>query len=275
LLGAGAALGSSVALEYIQIIGAALVFLYAWKRLGTRRVWLVAAGGLPFGLLIMLYHYSAFGHPFDFPYKYAIPLLATDQQQQLLEIDHPTWDRLLAVAFGPQRGLFIYNPVLLLTVFLFLKDLATDRQRVAEGLLALGLLAAYLVFQASSPLATFTWGIGPRYAAAMLPLVLLGVALVKTPLERKAFYWLAGVSAAVNWLMVQRDIEPQHHEFPLGDALVALLENGPSNSALEIVLPLSGVSSPMLTWTVGVLAHGALAVVLFWLWRKTKPLASA
>ena len=58
----------------------------------------------------------------------------------------------------------------------------------SESSLALGLLASYLLFQASTPIVDSIWGIGPRYAAAMLPFLMLGVVCIKSALELKAFY---------------------------------------------------------------------------------------
>ena len=275
LIASGLALGTAVAIEYIQVIGAALVFLYAWKMVGTRRIWMVMAGGLPLGLLIMVYHYSVFGSPFTFPYKYAVPIIAVDNGQAMLQVDHPTWERLIAVTFGPRRGLFVYSPVLCLLALLMAKDLLRDRIHVAESLLGLSLLAAYLVFQASSPLASVTWGVGPRYAAAMVPFLMLGVILIRKPLELRAFHCLAGLSLLVSLLMVQYDIEPQHHAFPLADAACAIMRSGPSSSFLGLTLPLVGVSSPLGTWTAGVAAFATLAATVWCIWKRTEPQGNA
>jgi len=269
LLAAGLALGIAVALEYIQIIGAGLLFLYAWNRVGLRRVAWVALGGLPLGLLIMLYHYNAFDDPFAFPYRYAIPILAGPPDQQLLKIDHPTWERIIAAAIGLRRGFFIYNPVLLVLVLLMAKDAFVVKRHVPESVLGLGLLVSYLLFQASSPLAYITWGIGPRYATTMVPFLMLGVVYLKTPFQFKAFYGPAWLSLLVNLLAVQRDIEPQHHAFPLADAVRAFLHSGPSSSFLEIALSLAGISNPLVSWSAGIAAYAVLARIICFIWRRT------
>jgi hypothetical protein len=270
LVGSGLVLGAAVALEYIQIIGAVLIFLYAWNRVGTRRVWLVGVGGLPLGLLIMLYHYAAFGGPFAFPYPHAIPILAVDHGQKMIEVDHPTWERLLAVVFGVRRGLFVYAPVLLLLAVLMVRDALVARRHLAESVLGLAFLACYPLFQASSPLVSITWGIGPRYAGGLVPFVMLGVLLLRSPIELKSFYSLAWLSVLINWLCVQRDIEPQHHPFPLADALVACLHSGPTANFLEMALSFAGISNPLVTWPVGLAAYGSLATIILWIWHKTK-----
>ena len=269
LLAAGSAVGLATAIEYIHFIGAALLFLYAWYRVGTRRVGYVVLGGLPFGLLIMLYHYAVFDNPFVFPYRYAIPILAGPPDHPLLIIDHPTWERVYTVVCGPRRGLFPYNPLFLLLVLLMVKDALFVKRHVPESVLGLGMLVAYLLFQASSPTAFIVWGVGPRYSASMVPFVMLGVILVQSKAETKAFYWLAGLSVLVNWLMVQHDIEAQRHAFPLADAVRAFLHVGPSSSFLETALSLAGNSNPLVGWLAGITAYAVLAGIICFIWRKT------
>jgi len=269
LLAAGLALGFGVVVHYIQIIGAGVLFLYAWHQVGSRRVCWVALGGLPMGLLIMLYQYAAFGDPFVNPFQYAIPILAVENQQEVIRIVYPTWDRLSAIVLGLRRGLFVYNPVLVLFVLLMIRGALSLRRHVALSALGLSMLAGFFLFQASTRQVDSLWGIGPRYASVVVPFLLLGVVLIKNSLERKAFYWLAWLSVLINCLMVQRDIEAQHYAFPLADAARAFLRSGPTNSFLETALPLAGVSSPRATWLVGLAAYAVLAGILYLIWRKT------
>jgi hypothetical protein len=273
LLVAGLALGAGVAIHYIQIIGAGLLFLYAWNQVGSRRVWWVALGGLPLGLLILLYHYAAFDDPFVYPYKYTIPFVArvSDGQQHLVRLAHPTWERMIGIAFSPRRGLFVYNPVLLLLVVLMVKEALFLKRHWRESVLGLGMLASYFLFQASTPIVDTIWGIGPRYAGAMVPFLMLGVVCIKSALQLNAFYWLGGLSVLVNLLMVQRDIESQRYAFPLGDAVLAFLHSGPSSSLLETCFALAGVSSPLVTWTVGLGACAVLAGLIALIWYRTTP----
>jgi len=270
----GLVLGSAVALEYIQIIAVAFIFLYAWYKLGLRRILIVALGGLPMGLLILLYHSSAFGDPLTFPYKYAIDILAVDKNQALLQIDHPTLERFLAVTFGVRRGLFIYSPVLLILLVLVLKNGFWAKRRWPEVWLILGITAAYIVFQASSPLVSVTWGIGPRYAAIAAPFLVLGIMFVEKRLELRLFYWVAWLSIVVNWLLVQRDIEPQHHAFPLRDAARAVIGSGPCSSLLETIYATVGPPARVPIWLLGVVAHSALVAVVWLIWCWSRPNSS-
>jgi hypothetical protein len=270
LLGAGLALGIAVTLEYIQIIGAALIFLYAWQRVGSKRVWLVALGGIPMGLLIMLYHFAAFGDPFAVPYKYLVPIFAPLQAQGFVGLAAPSWGRMAALTFGLRRGLFIYSPVLLLATALIVRDVFLGKRRVAECVLVLALSVAYLVFQAATPAAGETWGIGPRYAAVIVPFLMLGFMFLKGAFERRVFYCFAWLSFAINLLLVQRDIEAMHSQNPLWDATRAFLCSGPSSTLLEQGLSLTTFSIP-LRWSANVLAYAVLAGIVALIWRKTSP----
>ena len=273
LVAAGLALGVTVAIHYIQIIGAGLVFLYAWNRLGTRRVWWVVLGGLPLGLLIMLYHYAAFDYPFVYPYRYAIPILATDNQQELIRIDQPTWERMVGIVVGCRRGLFFYNPVLLYLVMLMAREGLYLRRYLPETALSLALLAGFVLFQASTPILETLWGVGPRYAGAVVPFLMFGVIFVKSRRQLQVFYWLAGASALINWLLVQYDVESQHSYFPLKDTVAYVLHSGPSSSLLRIGFWFAGISDPMATWVVGIVAYFILATILVTIWRETSTAA--
>jgi hypothetical protein len=267
MLVAGLALGLGVAIHYIQIIGAVLIFLYAWQQLGWRRAWWVALGGVPMGALIMLYHYACFDDPFVYPYRYAIPILAVENQQEVIKIVGPTWQRFLAIVFGLRRGLFVYNPVLLFLLMLMVKESMLRKRLVAFVSLVVGMLLGYLFFQASTPLVDSLWGIGPRYASVVVPFLMLGVVFVATRAQRRVFYGLAWLSLLLNVLMVQRDIESQHYAFPLGDALAAFLQGGCTSSLLQTVLPLAGVSSPRASGVIGAAAFAGLALLVLALWR--------
>jgi hypothetical protein len=270
LVASGLALGAAVAIEYIQIIGAALIFLYGWRCLGTRRACWLALGGIPVGILIMLYHYAAFGNPFTFPHQHLIPLF-TEHSAGLLGLTYPSPDRIAALAAGLRRGMLVYSPILILPLVLLVRNAFFSRRHAAEALLVLGLFVGYLLFQATSPLVGQTWGIGPRYVAAVTPFLMLGVIYIRTPFQRRAFHFLAILSVLVSWLTVQRDIEPKHSAAPLLDATSAFLRSGPTSSLLEQGLSLSRGASPLRSLAVNLAAYAILAGLLWLIWQVTAP----
>jgi hypothetical protein len=155
---------------------------------------------------------------------------------------------------------------------LFVKEGLLARRRVAESWLVLGLLGAYLLFQAASPAGRTAGGVGPRYASAAVPFLMLGVMFVRTPRQRKAFYLLAGISVLANWLMVQRNVDPQHYSPPLGGEAWLFLLGGPSSSLLDIARACGGIHDELGSWVVGLAGYLPLGFALLVLWQTTKPL---
>ncbi len=266
LCAAGAALGASVTLEYIQIIGAVLIFLFAWQKLGLRRAAIVGLGGIPFGLMILWFQYAEFGNAFATPYKYVIPFFEESHSLGILGLTFPNPGRVLALVFGFRRGMFVYTPVLLFTFILAIRNLFGSRERKGESMLIIALFTGYLLFQAASPLVGETWGIGPRYAAPIVPFALFGLIFIAGNVELRTFRWFAAVSLAINWLMVQRDIEARNHAAPLWDALLAFLHHGPSSDVLEESFSLLHISNPLVTWLIGFIAYACLFGVLYFVW---------
>jgi len=242
---AGAALGVAVATEYIQIIGAALMFLFAWRRLGSRRVTILA-------------------------YKHLIPLFDAKLSPGVMGLSYPAPDRLLALTFGIRRGLFIYDPVLLFTLFLVARNLMRSREYIAESLLVVGISVGYVLFQAACASAWETWGIGPRYAAVVVPFLMFGALFIRGKIELQLFYGLAMLSLLVNWLTVQHDIEAMHSSFPLRDAMRAFFDSGPSSNLLEETCSLLRLNSGFARWAIGLAAYAILFGGIFLIWAKTK-----
>lgn len=83
------------------------------------------------------------------------------------------------------------------------------------------------------------------------------------------FYWLAGLSLLINWLVVQYDVESQRFDFPLKDAMSVMLKTGPSSSLLRIGFWLADISDPLAGWVVGILAYFMLATIMVSIWRET------
>ncbi len=267
---AGAALGASVTLEYIQIIGAILLFLFAWWRLGLRRAAIVALGGIPFGLMILWFQYAEFGNALATPYKYLIPLFEENHSLGVLGLTFPSPGRFLAFVFGFRRGMFIYTPVLLFTFALTVRNLFGMRQRKSESVLIIALLTGYVLFQAACPLVGETWGIGPRYAAPIVPFVLFGLIFTTDKSEWRIFRCLAAISLAINWLMVERDFEARNHAAPLWEAFKAFLRSGPSSDVLEEGYSFLHISNPLVTWGIGLAAYACLFGVLYFIWPRLK-----
>src|SRR5439155_16982603 len=99
-----------------------------------------------------------------------------------------------------------------------------------ESLLVLGLFSGYLLFQAACPpMVLETWGIGPRYAAAMVPFLMLGAIFIRRKIELRLFYGLALLSIVINCLTVQDDLQAMYRSFHLWDDHSAVVDPCPSS----------------------------------------------
>ena len=166
---AGAFAGLGVLVEYPMVIVAAVVVVTAWRRHGWTAALRVAAGGLPFAVMLLGYHQLAFGNPFHTPYRYA----------QVFEGEFPgvgvrppdPFD--LARTLLGERGLWTLTPISLVALRGFYTRrylrAADASQRAIAGVVLGGLLLVPAMWV--DDLAG-TWGgfsPGPRFIVPALP----------------------------------------------------------------------------------------------------------
>jgi len=183
-LAVGLAAGWATVTEYpaapVSVVLALLALWQSWWK-GTAVRWRVIAGvgvGAGFSALVLFgYLHAAFGG-FRPSYSYYDPQSFSFMQQQgYMGLTYPHPDRLLKLLFGCSRGLFFASPILLAGV----AGLWGLRKRFPVPTLVAGLIVVYyFLFNAS-----FYWWkagltFGPRYAAASIPFLCLGVALAWT-----------------------------------------------------------------------------------------------
>ena len=183
-LAVGLAAGWATVTEYPAAPASAMLAFLAlsqvWSR-GSAARWRVVAG-VGFGAAIclgalMAYLHAAFG-AFRPSYSYYDPnSFSFMQRQGYLGLTYPHLDRLLKILFGCSRGLLFASPVLVAAPcgpwWLW-----KGKMHRAAALVAAGIAAYYLLFNAS-----FYWWkagltFGPRYAGACIPFVCIGLAVV-------------------------------------------------------------------------------------------------
>jgi hypothetical protein len=208
-LAVGLAAGWATVTEYPAAPASAMLALLAlwqaWRR-GRAARWRVLAGVCLGGGIclcaLLAYLHAAFGS-FRPSYAYYDPnSFSFMQQQGYLGLTYPHPDRLLKILFGCSRGLFFASPVVVAAPVGLWWLRRTHR---AASVVAAGIAAYYVLFNAS-----FYWWkagltFGPRYAGASIPLLCAGLAVAwqgATPVWRRVLGGLALGSVFVVLMVV-------------------------------------------------------------------------
>ncbi len=156
-------------------------FLVYYLLVKQRRRWvglLYAIGGAigPIALLLY-YHAAAFGSPFRTGYE-ASESFAHFHQQGFLGMDALRLEALSGSMIAGDNGLLVFCPMLLLALPGWVL-LARRKQWWHMGI-TLGVAIIYLVFISSINFWRGGWQLGPRYITAMLPFLLVPIAVTVT-----------------------------------------------------------------------------------------------
>ena len=193
----GLAAGWATVTEYPAAPASAIVALYALARVRhsgwPRRLRVasgVAGGALLCVLVLMLYLRASFGSALHFSYSYYDPNAFPWMNRGFLGLRYPRIDVAFKLLMGLKRGLFIAAPALIVApagLWLLWKRPATR----GAGLTAAAVFVYYLLFNASFGEWSAGWSYGPRYMAAGIPLLCVGLAPAWDHLRKKArpFWW--------------------------------------------------------------------------------------
>jgi hypothetical protein len=189
---AGFFAGLSVTAEYTAALGLGPLAAYAlWTAPGGVRGKLEAAalglaGALPLALALAGYHQIAFGHPLHSGYKYLNDAAYQGWHQGgFLGIKLPDAQALALSFFSPLRGLFALSPWLLLGLPGFAPRFWTSARRPELGL-GLAMLLLYAYFTSSFSYQSWGWTSGPRHLTALVPFLLLPLAIFAEAAREKA-----------------------------------------------------------------------------------------
>lgn len=155
---AGACAGLAVASEYPGIIGAACLAIYVWSqdRDRARRFCLALLPGL---LLILMNNYRLTGSPLQLAYG-SNPDFPTEDAAHNYGHGAPTLGAIVGLLWGEYRGLFFWNPVLLMALPGLVALARFDR---AAALLIAAMSALSLLQVASFHNWFGGFAVGPRY----------------------------------------------------------------------------------------------------------------
>jgi len=180
-LAVGLAAGWATVTEYPAAPASAIIVILAlglaWND-GARR-WRAAAGlAMGAGMcvtVLMIYQIVVFGSAFHPSYSYYPAGAFPWMKRGYMGLTYPRIDVALKLLFGCRRGLLFVAPVIFTAPFGLRWLWKQPRSRA--GAVAAGAVAAYyFLFNASFVVWAGGWSYGPRYLAAGLPLLCVGLA---------------------------------------------------------------------------------------------------
>ena len=171
LAAAGLAAGIAVLFEYSTALIALAVVVYVAVRERSRVGWFLL-GGVPAALALGAYDRAAFGSPFHLSYRYVANRYAEAQRHGFFGIGLPTLHG-LADVLVVDRGLLVLSPVLAAAAAGLV--LMGRRGYRGEALLAGAVTVVFIASDAGYFLPYGGQTPGPRFVAAALPFLCLGL----------------------------------------------------------------------------------------------------
>jgi len=226
-LAAGLLAGWSVVCDYPTFVLAAGVGIYALCKLRDwRAVAPFAIGAGVCALVLASYNWLAFGNPFFLSYEAYMGAANAgrfpEQAMGFAGVTYPRLPVLWDVTFGAQRGLYVCNPVLLLTfpgLYFFWRR---SRYRAELMVIAYAVIA-FILFNGSYGESIIYWGggtaTGPRHILSAVPFMVLAMAYLPRRLDPVVGF-LALASALM--MLMATAIEPHlpyEYDNPIGDFL--------------------------------------------------------
>lgn len=196
LAAAGLLAGAAVLFQYAAALIVLALAVYC-ARGGIRRLGWFVAGGVPAALALAAYDAAAFGSPFHLSYRYVANRYAERQHEGFFGIGIPQPGGLKEVLVG-NFGLLVTSPAVLAAgVGLYL---LWRRGRRAEAAVVAAVAVAFVLVNAAYFLPYGGHSPGPRFLAAALPFLFLGLplALARFPVATLALVAVSVVATTAN-----------------------------------------------------------------------------
>ncbi len=137
----------------------------------------ISVGAIACILVLMFYQYCAFGSAIHPSYSYYQAGAFPWMKQGYMGLTYPRIDVMFKLLFGCRRGLFFAAPLLVTAPF-GLRILWKNKNNATRyaGMAAAAIALYYFLFNSSFSVWTAGWSYGPRYMAAGVPLLCVGLA---------------------------------------------------------------------------------------------------
>jgi hypothetical protein len=166
-------MGFLVILDYPNLLLIVPMLLYLLSSRNWRLIWIFL---IPVGLFVTIlawYQFICFGSPFATTYTYAVT-----HSDVTTGFNNPIQRGLIGLLITPRRGLFLYSPILLLSLYGLAKMLQNKSER-KDALLFISLFLILLIFFALQKYSS-GWIFGSRRLTPVLPLFVLFTGKVLT-----------------------------------------------------------------------------------------------
>ncbi len=267
LLAAGFAAGCAPLVDYQAAFAGVPIAVYLlWKllRRSPRRwlgVGLAVLGALPPILFLLYYHDAAFGSPFRTGYA-ASKTFDFYHQVGFLGIEAVRAERFVGSIFAPDNGLLFFCPMLALALPGWY--LLARRRQWWPFAITLSVAVIYVLFISSITFWRGGWQVGPRYITAMLPFLMVPVAVAAHAAEDRWYLRAVAVGLVLVGIVVyaltcaEYPHFPEYFGNPLYEVTFRLLGDGHASYNAGYALGLRGFAS-LLPYLM------LLAVVVVWI----------
>ena len=236
---------------YMALVGVCLLaYCWSFDRKGSIKMLLSFAIAL---CALLLYNYAVFGNPLAVSYSFEeSPVFRQGHSQGFFGVGLLNWDALIQLLISPYRGLFFYNPVLILSVLLFARFFDRDK---STALLVAVVSLLMILFNASYYMWDGGLCVGPRHLTSILPFLILPLYCLdlRKLKERLAFGGLLIASVALNFIYVNArmhvppfDVGP----FRLAVPLIPYAPNALNQVFLMHGVPMSFTTSILIVFFV-------------------------
>jgi hypothetical protein len=163
--------GIGVLFEYPAGLAAVILVVYAARRGGRSAAGWTIGGAVPPAIVLGAYDWIAFGAPWRLSYHYTDNTFTPQQTQNFFGVGVPTGHGIWTLLVDG-HGLLLVSPVLLAAGVGLVRFW---KRRRREAAVAVGIAIVFLVYTAGYFLPNGGLSPGPRFAAAALPFLLLGL----------------------------------------------------------------------------------------------------
>ena len=194
-------LSSSIAItmDYPHVLISFVLFLYLLSFLKERKVFYYIIAGIIPVALILLYHYAIFENPFSTPEH----LRANQGNYEALVngiggFSYPSLEKLYLYSFSPERGIFFYAPIFLLSLYGIYLGF---RKHKAEMLaIFFSFFLTYLLYSSNIWPWFFDGSFGPRYLLVIFPYLILPLNIALEKSSKILTYFLITISSIISLL---------------------------------------------------------------------------